>query len=342
MTTSNRPPRRTGKNQFALPRIAVAHESQLPVFQPTRRPAPLVRQRWETPYGTVTVTGRLGQGHRDLLDAILFCREKIHIVDDRLSVMVDPYQLRKAISAGRTMLPYAHIHKLLRDMRLAEVELAWRSAKRSYRSTDAIIATVVESTATKRVAMGTFAQRGEEGTSKDHRDMLKITFGQGMTRLLRDDHNIHYALDTVVGMKHGLSQAIARYCLSHREVHEGFDGICERVGFNAGRKSTSAVRKAKMELLDDAASLATLGIHVHANGSVHRLAGLHVTHIPGRVTHIPGPVTHIPGSYHDIYQKNITPSGFSPDGAEPASGGVWAEGKEKSRRRNQQRGIETA
>lgn len=287
MTTSNLPSRRLGRNkpgrQPALPRIAVAHESQLPVFQPTRRPAPLVRHRCETPYGTVTVTGRLGQGHRDLLDAILFCREKIHIVDDRLSVMVDPYQLRKAISAGRTMLPYAHIHKLLRDLRLAEVEMEWRSTKRSYRSMDAIIATVVESTATKRVAMGTFAQRGEDGTDKDHRDMLKITFGQGMTRLLRDDHNVHYALGTVVGMKHGLSQAIARYCLSHREVHEGFDGICERVGFNAGRKTTSASRKAKMELVDDAAALATLGIHIHPNGSVHRRgSGSGVTHIPGR------------------------------------------------------------
>ncbi|MBU2762227.1 hypothetical protein [Acidithiobacillus caldus] len=203
-----------------------------------------------------------------------------------MSVMVDPYRLRKAISAGRTMLPYAHIHKLLRDLRLAEVEMEWHSTKRSYRSTDAIIATVVESTATKRVATGTFAQRSEDGVDKDYRDMLKITFGQGMTRLLRDDHNVHYALNTVVGMKHGLSQAIARYCLSHREVHERFDGICERVGwvgFNAGRKTASASRKAKMELLDDAAALATLGIHVHPNGSVHRRGpGSGVTHIPGR------------------------------------------------------------
>ncbi|MBN6742557.1 hypothetical protein JKG47_18975 [Acidithiobacillus sp. MC6.1] len=53
------------------------------------------------------------------------------------------------------------------------------------------------------------------------------------------------------------------------------------------------------------------------------------THIPGRGTHIPGDGTHIPGSYQDIYQINIRLSGFSPDGAEPASGGEGVEGEKK-------------
>ncbi|MBU2842578.1 hypothetical protein [Acidithiobacillus thiooxidans] len=77
---------RRSKEQLPLPRIAVAHESQVPMFQPTRRPVPLSRYVRETPYGTVTITGKLGQGHRDLLDSILFHRENFNIRDGRLRI----------------------------------------------------------------------------------------------------------------------------------------------------------------------------------------------------------------------------------------------------------------
>ncbi|MEY2333098.1 hypothetical protein [Acidithiobacillus ferrianus] len=269
MKTSNL---RRSKEQLPLPRIAVAHESQVPMFQPTRRPVTLSRYVRETPYGTVTITGKLGQGHRDLLDAMLLHSEKVNIRDGRMNALVDPYQIRKAISAGRTMLPYAHIEKLLEDLRTAKVEMTWQDGNRHYRLQEGIITGFVEASS-KPVASGTFAQRDANGCDQDHRDMLKITFGQGMTQMLMEDQKIHYPLAPVVGMKHGLSQAIARYCLSHKAVHETFEGICARVGFDLDGKAPRTVRNAKEELRDDAAALATMGIEVRACGSVHRKAG---------------------------------------------------------------------
>ncbi|MBU2842580.1 hypothetical protein [Acidithiobacillus thiooxidans] len=190
----------------------------------------------------------------------------------RLSVLVDPYRLRKAISAGRTMLPYAHIEKLLEDLRTAKVEMTWQDGNRHYRLHEGIIAGFVEASS-KPVASGTFAQRDEEGCDQDHRSMLKITFGQAMTQMFLEDQSIHYPLASVVSMKHGLSQAIARYCLSHESVHETFDGICARVGFDLDGKAPRTVRSAKEKLRDDAAMLATMGIEVRTNGGVHRKSG---------------------------------------------------------------------
>ncbi|MEY2342929.1 hypothetical protein AB4090_12585 [Acidithiobacillus sp. IBUN Pt1247-S3] len=269
-----------------LTRIATAHESQLPMFQPSRRPATIVKRHHETAFGSITVSGKLGQGHRDLLDALLLHREKKHFKDGgRLSVLVDPYQIRKAISAGRTPLPYNYIHKLLEDMRQARVEMIWDDGKQHHRMTEGIIA-LFEEASSKPVTHGTcnFAHRDDDGGDSDRRAMLKVTFSKAMTYLLRDDQNIHYKLAPIVSLTHGLSQAIARYCLSHTSVHETFEGICARVGFDTGSKNPSAARKAKMELLIDAAALAALGVEVKENGSVHHTGsrGDRVTHIPGK------------------------------------------------------------
>ena len=245
--------------------VCVAHESKLPVFQPTRRPSRVRQQRFDTAHGSVTVTGKLGQGHRDVLDAIIACAERSKVDDGRLGVLVDPYQLRKMVSSGRDggMFPYDHIRRLLRDLRTAEVDMDMPALQ--LRVTDGILADFEESAITKEPEPWEF-----QTTSGSPRPMLKVTFGKNWTSMLAMDLSVVYRLPIVIGMRHGASQATARYCLSHREVHDTLDGILVKIGYDPTGKTPRAVNKVKAAIHSDAEALAALGVTITENGTVHR------------------------------------------------------------------------
>ena len=253
------------RNSKSKPPVCVTHESKLPVFQPTRRPSRVRQQRFDTAYGSVTVTGKLGQGHRDVLDAVMACAERSKVEDGRLSVLVDPYQLRKMVSSGRNggMFPYDHIQRLLRDLRAAEVVMDMPALQ--LRVTDGILADFEESAITKESEPWAF-----QTMSGGPRPMLKVTFGKNWTRMLKKDLPVVYHLPIVIGMRHGASQATARYCLSHREVNDTLDRILVKIGYDSTGKTPRAVNKVKAEIRSDAKALAAVGVTITESGTVHR------------------------------------------------------------------------
>lgn len=261
---SRRTEQKQRNTQAKLP-VCVAHESKLPVFQPNRRPLRVWQQCLDTAHGSVTVTGKLGQGHRDVLDAVIACCERSKFEDERLAVLVDPYKLRKMVSSGRNsgMFPYDHIRRLLRDLRSAEVVMDMPALQ--LRVTDGILADFEESAITKESKPWEF-----QTTSGSPRPMLKVTFGKNWTRMLARDLSVVYRLPIVIGMRHGASQATARYCLSHREVHDTLDGILMKIGYDLTGKTPRAVNKVKAEIRCDAEALAALGVIITENGMVHR------------------------------------------------------------------------
>lgn len=272
--------RRSSKKQSsapakaAKPPICVTHESKLPVFQPTRRPSQIRQQCIETAYGSVTITGKLGQGHRDVLDAVMACAEGGKTVNGQLSVLVDPYQLRKMVSIGHDggLFPYAHIRRLLRDMRMAEVDMVMPAL--NLRVIDGILASIEESHITKESQPWEFQAKPDEMTRpmlpNGHRPMLTITFGKNWTRMLATDLPVAYRLPIIIAMRHGASQATARYCLSHQEVHDTMDGILVKIGYDPDSKTPRAVQKVKAELRQDAEALAALGVILTDKDTVHR------------------------------------------------------------------------
>lgn len=253
------------RNTQSKPPVCVAHESKLPVFQPTRRPSRVRQQRFDTAHGSVTVTGKLGQGHRDVLDAVIACCERSKLEDGRLAVLVDPYQLRKMVSSGRDggMFPYDHIRRLLRDLRTAEVVMDMPALK--LRVTDGILADFEESAITKEPESWEFQTK-----SGGRRPMLKVTFGKNWTRMMIMDLSVVYRLPIVIGMRHGASQATARYCLSHRKVHDTLDGVLMKIGYDMTGKTPRAVNKVKSEIRSDAEALAALGVMLTEKDTVHR------------------------------------------------------------------------
>ena len=225
----------------------------------------MVARKSESSWGSVTVTGVLGQGHRDILDAILVAAEGSHMREGRLEVLVDQYQLRSLVSSGRTELPYTHIWKLLRDLRAAEVVMEMPAMR--MRVTDGILAEVVESGTTSGTHPGGF--KTKEGGP---RPMLKVTFGRNWTRMLGEDIHVDYDLRAVVALRHGAAQAIARFCLSQREVHDTLDGLLEKVGYDATDNTPRAVNKLKAEIRGKTGSFAKIEIAITQDGKVHRSA----------------------------------------------------------------------
>ena len=246
--------------------VCVTYESKLPIFQPTRTPK--YTEEWEhkTTWGSVTVKGKLGQGHRDVLDSLLFGSEAQKIADDqRLQILIDPYRLRRFVSLGRSVLPHEYITNLLQDLMEAEVDIDIPYLK--LRITDGILSGFGKSSTTKMPSKGM-----EAIGVVAPRHMMKVSFGQHWTQLLQADLKVKYPLKHVIGLRHGASQAIARYCLSQRKIHDTLDGLLERVGYDTTDKTHRAVNKTKEDIRSDGLTFQSLGVTITETDTVHREA----------------------------------------------------------------------
>lgn len=246
--------------------VCVTYESKLPIFQPSRTPK--YTEEWEGKWGTasVSVRGKLGQGHRDVLDSLWFGSEAARMsADETLRVLIDPYRLRRHVSSGRSVLPYEHVTNLLRDLVEAEVDIDIPPLK--LHITDGILSGFEESPVTKPPPKG-----AEAIGILAPRHMLQVSFTRDWTQLLKSDLKVNYSLKHVIGLRHGASQAIARYCLSNKDVNDTLDGLFEKVRYDTTGKTRSAVYKTKAEIRSDRSALHALGITITETDTVHRKA----------------------------------------------------------------------
>lgn len=108
----------TSEEQAKHP-TATAREHRLRLFQPTRRPQGLNHVELVTPWGRIFVSGRLGQGHADVLDAICFHAERrVDMEDGRIKLLVDPARVRRTCGIGGEQL-----EKLARELREATIHI---------------------------------------------------------------------------------------------------------------------------------------------------------------------------------------------------------------------------
>lgn len=233
------------------------HASRLPIFPPTRRPT-LSTWEFNTPWGEGVVTGRLGQMHRDLIDAARMEAER-RVVDHTgaLHLLIDPARLRAAL--GWDTVTYHQIEDRLEDMRIAKVSTTIRAT--GLRVREGIVSSY---------AMAA-AQPPERGEKVRHLakpngqaqaallhggGLWRVSFSQSWSMVLLEDHQYSYPLREVMELQHGVSQALARFCLSHKWVHEGLPSVLTKLGA-CGRQ-----RKRLSELRVDAAALRALGVDV--------------------------------------------------------------------------------
>lgn len=222
---------------------------RIPLFAPTRRPQAVTEWRVETSWGWAVITGKLGQQHRDVLDAARMVAEREEwTADGHLHLLVDPAKLRSALGGDATN--NERVKCWLRDLRAAEVVThIVATGKTTY---GGVISEFDD-------ARCDIALSSRPGAFESQRRMLRISFGSGWSKLVEEDREMRYPLWQVVRLTHGFSQAVARFCLSHNHVNDDVAGLMVKV---AGRGET---RKRRAELESDKEGLAALGIEVSGN-----------------------------------------------------------------------------
>lgn len=235
------------KNLSHIP-TSTAHQSRLQIFQPTRRPEKLTR-KIVTPWGTATISGKIGQVHADIVEALCHYALDFRTIEEtrQLQVLVDPYQIRKSVGGGK---PYSGdtLWKMFRELREASIEL--NAPAQSIRIVGGIIDLAEKS------PLLTLSRNGKE------RPLWRITFNAAFALLLANDLHLRYDPASLAKIETGVSQAIARHVLTHRHTPTGgwhLDNLIRVVG--AGGDSAT-MRNRRRSVKKDMAALANVGVLV--------------------------------------------------------------------------------
>jgi hypothetical protein len=219
---------------------------RIPIFSPTRRPKSVSSWRVETPWGWAIITGRLGQQHRDLLDAARMVADAEQwTTDGKMHLKIDLARLRGAL--GGDAVNNQRIKDWLEDLRVAQVVVYIKD--KNINITGGIISEVLSS-------IDNTVLNGRPGTFKSERGYMHIEFSSGWSKLIETDRAMRYPLQQVVGLQHGFSQAVARFCLSHSHVNDDVAGLMDKVA------AIGRIRDRQADLEDDQAALAAIGIEI--------------------------------------------------------------------------------
>jgi len=220
---------------------STVHQSRIPVFQPSRRPALLENKTFDTPNGSITLhRGRLGQAHRDVSDIMFLVAEKYEVRDRRIVLTIDPYRLRKGLSPkGRSMFCAQQLIDCIRDMMDCTLTLRFRIPGKEGKlhklnAIGSMISDILVAQDDPNIPMRKLRNSAlEETRGQEYRSLWEVHFGIGWSAFLGVDHLMPYRghLETIIGMRHGVCQALARYCLSHNHVHQSLRSIMvDRLG----------------------------------------------------------------------------------------------------------------
>lgn len=223
---------------------ANALESRLRIFQPVQaRPKPVKNKKIETPWGTVTISGRLGQRHEDLIECIRACAEKTLDRAGKLWLLVDPFKVR--IKMGEY---YSHeqIKILLQDIKEATIQIETDETWTLGSLIDNLIESKVERS---------------DPLSKLPRKLWAVEIGIPGRKLLFDGIKLFYDPGPITRLQSGMSQAIARHVLTHKLEPPGGWKLDTLIKSCMGAEAKSqAIRDRRREIKKDKAKLRECGI----------------------------------------------------------------------------------
>ncbi|WP_201786950.1 hypothetical protein [Acidihalobacter prosperus] len=258
------------------------HACRVPIFAPVRRVGRgLVRQRVESAWGHATITGHLGQRERDALDSVCEAAQawRPESTGD-VTALVDSARLRASLGWDRWK--YSQIRDALRALRAAEIELIIHGERSEW---SGIITHIVEAGDPPPERVGsrsrwrTAPPVPEPGRTSPRDGMMwEITISRAWIALMRR-LQVRYPA-AVFHMRYGVSQAAARFILSHKPgATMRIDTVLDAVGVQSRDRA-----RARRELAADASLMATAGVHIDW------AAGVMTTH-PAPETTRPAPET---------------------------------------------------
>lgn len=237
----------TSKHKGHLPTTTVS-AGRLRIFQETRRPE-MIEKLIETPRGLVRVFGKLGQAHADVFEAICFEREvKSDLEDGRIKLLVDPYKVqRRAGLSSRKQLD-----KITDELEMALIEIY---APEHLKCKGHLVDHIEDA---KRHDGTKLTRRNPLG---GERSLWRVELGKAFCTLVERDLWLGYDPAPLTRLHCGISQAIARHVLTHKNAPIGgwkLDGLIEAV---AGKLGNQQLRDRRREVRGDAEKLADeLGI----------------------------------------------------------------------------------
>ena len=243
----------TGDRRRALVPASTRTQGRVRLYQPSQRPERRAGDWQVTAWGRVRVTGRLGQRHADVVEAV--CSTALarrEIEDGGVELLVDPHQVRRAVAGGHGQYSNEQLHVLLADLRGAVIEI----------ETPELAATG------QRIIGGLLdhwipsSRAVTDPLTRSTRQLWRVRLGVALAALIRADQAIWRDPAPIAALHSGVSQAVARHVLTHSAAPRGgwkLDGLLDAVGARAGGR---ARREARMAVRGDAAGLAALGIRV--------------------------------------------------------------------------------
>jgi hypothetical protein len=260
----------TGNDVIQTTGIAPA---RVRLFQPTQRPTARNGEWITTAWGRCCVDGRLGQRHADLLEAMLFCAEKRHDEDaGTIRLLIDPARVRKVMSESR--YSQKQLWVLIREIKKCVIEIDTSKMR--------LMGGIIDTAEYTKKETRRNPLTGEE------RRLWTIRLGKAWAELMRLDKTLNYDPTPIARLEHGISQAVARHILSHKDEPNGgwkMDGLIRAV---AGECSTQGMKDARHRLRADSVGLAAIGVKIE-NDRLRRVA-----HPPDTVAHPPDEVAHPP------------------------------------------------
>lgn len=231
----------TNGNLTRLP-TSTATPTRLCVYQATRRPKQITKTI-ETTFGYLTIDGRLGQAHADLMECLMYCAEQHRIRDGRLEVLIDPYSLRKSLgSSGQYSA--SQIKILRTDLQKAILTIATEDIESHCH--------IIE-----KVVISKIGRPDPRSWITGERKLEYWVFSQEWTEIINKDIKRYYNPLPLCSIEAGSVSAIARHILTHQFQPNGgwkLEGLLKAVDV---ARSASKVRQ---ELIQHADVLAQLGI----------------------------------------------------------------------------------
>lgn len=233
----------------ALP-TTTAHAARLCFFQPTRRPTALFKNEISTPWGSVKITGRLGQQHADVFEAICWEREKrADLEDGRIKLLVDPAAVRRraGITSGQ------QFDEIVTELQTAVIEII--EPERF-----ACSGHIVDHIDKARRADGNYLTRHNPLGGDRH--LWRVELGKAFCRLVAGDVWIGYDPAPLAAIGCGIAQAVARHVKTHKQEPRGgwtLDGLIQAV--QPGVKGQQLWDK-RREMKASAEALRTAGVAI--------------------------------------------------------------------------------
>ena len=226
---------------FGYPTATVIH-SRVPLFQATRKVRTVTKWACRNVWGSVEVSGRLGQVHRDLHDLIMTVGKEYRRGElGDLHIVIDPAEIQRLM--GMKSDP-RFLDRLLEDMRQARVFLEYQDGRASLGG----IVSVVDKKYQEIPGPGGFMEK---------RMLWLVTISRTWVQVYDFFMRVRYepALRIILQMKSGYSQAMARFFLTHSgKMSMAFEDCLKILGVDREGK------KVKQEIKHDLSQLEKIGI----------------------------------------------------------------------------------